>query len=118
MNSATGSEKGGQEGRLLENIAAMSDQVAGLKERCSTLCSLLDEGTHKIDAVLNIINNLKVKERAILSAGGDQAVVQQMSEEQIDSILDMLKSPAFHSLLRQLLVKWASPGGSPAAQQE
>jgi len=114
MNSVSGSGKRRQEGQLLENIAAISGQVSGLKEKCSTLGSLLEDGTRKIDAVLNIVSGLKAQERAILSAGGEQAAAQQMSKEQIDSILEILKSPAFHSLLRQLLMKWASTGDSTA----
>lgn len=99
--------------QILDNIVSLSANVSFFKDKCSYIRSLLDEGTYKIDAVLNIINGLKVKEQNIVASGGDQAVLQQMSAEQIDSLLEMLRTPAFQSLARQLLTKWVNPTPAP-----
>ena len=91
---------------LLENINVMSNEINNIKNTCSYFRTLLDEGTYKLDSALNIISNIKTKEAEIVNSGGDEVVLQQMSEEQIDNLLEMLKSPAFQKIARQLLVKW------------
>lgn len=100
---------------ILEGVSVMSNDIGKMKETCGKIRHLLDEGTYKIDAMLNILNNLKAKEESIVASGGDQAVVQQLNEEQVDSILEMLKTPAFQNLARQLLKKWAQAGPPPAS---
>jgi len=68
----------------------------------------MDEGTYKLDAVLNVINGLKTKEQDMKNSGQEGPIIQQMNEEQINSFLEMLKTPAFQSLARQMLTKWVS----------
>lgn len=94
----------------VQEIDLMSAEVNKLKERCTYYRTLLDEGAYKLDAVLKIIRNVRAKEVEIKNAGGDEAVLQQMDEEQIDHFLEMLKSPAFQNVARQLLVRFVSPG--------
>lgn len=91
---------------VLENINAMSAEVDKLKSRCEQFRGLLDEGTYKMDAALNVVNGLKTREQAILTSGEDSAAVQQINAEQIDSFLELLKSPAFQSIARQFLSKY------------
>lgn len=98
---------------VLDQINGMSADVSLLREKCVKFRNLLDEGTYKIDSLTKIVSNLKAAEVNNSAAGGDQAVLQQMNEEQINSFLEMLKTPAFQNLARQLLLKLASAG--PAA---
>ena len=67
---------------------------------------LLDEGTTKLDSVLKIIAGVKTKEQEIMAAGGEHAILQEINEEQINNLLEMLKTPAFQKLARQLLMRW------------
>jgi organic radical activating enzyme len=67
---------------------------------------MIDEGTYKLDAILNIVNNLKTREQNIIATGASPAVIQQLNAEQVDSLLEMLKSPAFQNIARQVLLKW------------
>lgn len=106
-------EKRTSDSKVLESITTMSGEVVRAREMCERLRKLLDEGAYKLDAVLNIIHGMKSREQNIVNAGGDLAVMQQMNEEQIDSLLEMLKSPAFQSLARQMLVKWAAGMENP-----
>lgn len=101
-------ENGQKDTRILESMNVMSDEVIRIKEKCEYFRKLLDEGTYKIDSVLNIVETLKNREQNIIQAGGDQAVLQQMNEEQINSFLEMLKTPAFQNIARQLLIKWGN----------
>jgi|GEM_PF-1189422 len=107
-SSTTNQTKVNSDINVLEQLTVMSADVNRLKEKCAGLRRLLDEGTYKIDSLLNVVNNLKTKEQNIAAAGGDQAVLQQMNEEQINGFLEMLKSPAFQNLARQMLIKWAN----------
>lgn len=91
---------------VLENIDHMSAEISNLKMRCEQFRSLLDEGTYKMNAALNVVNGLKTREQNILVSGEDPATVQQINEEQIDSFLELLKSPAFQSIARQFLAKY------------
>ena len=92
--------------QLLENMTTMSEQINQLRERCVGWRKLMDEGTYKLDAVLNVVNGLKTKEQEIKTSQKEEPVLKQMSEEQINSFLEMLKAPAFQSLARQMLTKW------------
>lgn len=91
--------------KLLNGINTLSNDVLSFKAKCENLRRLMDEGSYKLDAALNIINNLKVQEKNIISAAGDPVAVKQMSEEQIDGLLEMLKTPAFQSIAKQAMVK-------------
>lgn len=93
----------------VQEIELMSSEVNNLKEKCTYFRTLLDEGSYKLDSVLKIIDNIRAKEVEIQDAGGNEAVVQQMNQEQVDNFLEMLKSPAFQNVARQLLVKIISP---------
>lgn len=93
----------------VQEIDLMSSEVNNLKEKCTYFRTLLDEGSYKLDSVLKIIDNIRTKEVEIQNAGGDEAVVQQMNQEQIDDFLEMLKSPAFQKVARQLLARIISP---------
>ena len=99
--------------RVLDQLATVSTDVNRLKDKCIRVRQLLDEGTYKIDSLINIVNGLKTTEESVATAGGDQAVLQQMTEEQINSFLEMLKTPAFQNLARQLLIKLASVSPAP-----
>ncbi len=92
----------------LDQITMMTDQINQVKGKCENYRQLMDEGTYKLNAVLNIVDSLKVREQNIMTTGMDPSVIQQMNEEQIDSLLELLKSPAFQSLARQILIKWAA----------
>jgi len=98
-------------GRTLEvqELDLMSAEVNRLKERCTYFRTLLDEGAYKLDAVLKIIRNIREREIEIKNAGGDEAALQQMDQEQIEQFLEMLKSPAFQNVARQLLVRIVNP---------
>lgn len=98
---------------ILSNINSISSNLHVLREKCLSMRKLMDEGTYKLDSAVKIINNLKVQESNIMSAAGDPAAVKQLSEEQIDDLLEMLKTPAFQSLARQVLYKWVNPGATP-----
>lgn len=90
----------------LDQITMMTDQINQVKGKCENYRQLMDEGTYKLNAVLNIVDSLKVREQNIMTTGMNPSVIQQMNEEQIDSLLELLKSPAFQSLARQILIKW------------
>lgn len=93
---------------VMEDISSMSSDINKMKEKCENLRKLMDEGTYKLDALLNVINNLKKRESSMAASINDEAAMKQLSEEQVDSMLDMLKTPAFQSVARKLLVKWTS----------
>jgi seryl-tRNA synthetase len=93
----------------VEEIDLMSAEVNRLKEKCTYFRTLLDEGAYKLDSVIKIIDNVRAQEVEIRNAGADEAVLQHMDQEQIDQFLEMLKSPAFQNIARQLLVKLVSP---------
>lgn len=92
----------------LDQITILTDQISQVKGKCENYRQLMDEGTYKLNAVLNIIDGLKVREQNIMTTGMNPSVIQQMNEEQIDSLLELLKSPAFQSLARQILIKWVA----------
>ena len=91
---------------VLENLESMSNEIGHFKSTCSYFRTLLDEGSYKLDSALKVIDNIKIKEQEIMVSGGEPAVLQQLNEEQIDNLLEMLKSPAFQKLIRQLLLRW------------
>lgn len=93
----------------VEEIDLMSAEVNRLKEKCTYFRTLLDEGAYKLDSVIKIIDNVRAQEVEIRNVGADEAVLQHMDQEQIDQFLEMLKSPAFQNIARQLLVKLVSP---------
>ena len=92
--------------QVLENMSSMSDEINRLRERFVGWRKMMDEGTYKLDAALNVVNGLKMKEQEIKTSGKEGPILQQMNEEQINSFLEMLKTPAFQSLSRQMLTKW------------
>lgn len=94
------------ETRVLDSIETMSSQANKAKEELARLHSFLNDSSYKIDALLNVVNSLKTKEQNIAVSGGDPALVQQISEEQIDSFLEMLKTPTFQNLIKQFLHKY------------
>lgn len=96
---------------FLDNLESMSQEINNVRGMCGRLRTLLDEGTYKLDAVLKIINGVKTKEQEIIATGGDPTVLQQMNEEQIDNLLEMLKTPAFQRIARQLLTQWINTAG-------
>ena len=93
--------------QVCDEIAAMNEEMNRFKERCVGWRKMLDEGSYKLDAVVNIVNGLKTKEQEIKTSSKKGPVIQQISEEQINGFLEMLKTPAFQSLARQMLTKWA-----------
>lgn len=95
---------------ILENINTMSNEMENMKKTCEKLRKYLDEGAYKIDSVLNVINNVKNKEQNIMAAGVGTDEMKQMNEEQVDNLLEMLKTPAFQSVAKQLLTKWVNMG--------
>jgi len=99
-----------QEFSILEDLESLSKEIEFVHKGCNNLRGLLDEGTYKLDAILNIINSVKTKEQEIITSRGDPAVLQQMNEEQIDNLLEMLKTPSFQKLARQLLSQWINKG--------
>lgn len=101
-------ESGMRTSQVLDNIRTIKNDAMSIKEKCTSIRSFLDEGMYKIEAVQNIVNNMKTQESKISESGQDQAVIQQLTEEQIDSFLEMLKTPTFQNLIKQLLSKWAS----------
>ncbi|PKM86200.1 MAG: hypothetical protein CVU87_12890 [Firmicutes bacterium HGW-Firmicutes-12] len=108
MNNSTANKYNTAESKVLDSINVMSTKASEIRDKCNTFRSLLDEGSYKIDAILNVVDKLKTKEQTILEAGGDQAAIQQITEEQIDSFLEMLKTPTFQNLIKQMLHKWAT----------
>lgn len=97
---------------VLEEIVNISGEVNSMKSRCQKVRTLLDEGTYKLEAVLNIVNNMKSREESIMTASESQESVQQITEEQVESMLEMLKSPAFQSLAKQVITGWVNKGSS------
>lgn len=93
---------------VMEEIASISGQVNSMKTKCQKLRSLLDEGTYKLEAVLNIVDNMKNREHTIMTASDNQEAASQITEEQVDSMLEMLKSPAFQSLAKQVITGWVN----------
>jgi len=100
--------------RILEGINTLSSDILSFREKCQNLRQLLDEGTYKIDAALNIIDGLKTQEKNILNSAGDPVAIKQMSAEQVEGILEMLKSPAFQNIARQVMLKWLNQDNGPA----
>jgi len=96
---------------ILENLDSISNEIKHVHHTCSNLRKILDEGTYKLDSIIKIINNVKTKEEEIKTSGGDPAVLQQINEEQIDNLLEMLKTPAFQKIARQLLSQYVNTGG-------
>jgi len=86
----------------------MSDDINKIRERFISWRKMMDEGTYKLDAALNVVNGLKKREQDIKTSEKEGPVLQQMNEEQINSFLEMLKTPAFQNLARQMLSKWVS----------
>jgi organic radical activating enzyme len=101
---------GQQEFSILEDLESLSKEIEFVHNSCNYLRRLLDEGTYKLDSILNIVNSVKTKEQEILTSGGDPVVLQQMNQEQIDNLLEMLKTPSFQKLARQLLSQWINTG--------
>ncbi|MGI6144440.1 MAG: hypothetical protein GX092_07040 [Clostridia bacterium] len=99
-----------QEFSILEDLEMLSKEIQFVYNSCNHLRRLLDEGTYKLDSILNIVNSVKTKEQEILTSGGDPVVLQQMNEEQIDNLLEMLKTPSFQKLARKLLTQWVNTG--------
>ena len=99
-----------QEFSILEDLEMLSKEIQFVYNSCNHLRRLLDEGTYKLDSILNIVNSVKTKEQEILTSGGDPVVLQQMNEEQIDNLLEMLKTPSFQKLARKLLTQWVNAG--------
>jgi hypothetical protein len=91
---------------ILEDVNTMAYNIDNMKEMCGKIRRFLDEGTYKIDSLLNIISGVKAREHEIMAAGGDQTFLHQMNEQQIDSFLEMLKSPPFQKIARQMIVKF------------
>jgi precorrin-6B methylase 2 len=108
MKNASTNTFNTSESKVLDSINVMSTKASEVREKCNTFRSLLDEGSYKIDAILNIVDKLKTQEMDIVQAGGDATVKQQITEEQIDSFLEMLKTPTFQHLIKQMLHKWAT----------
>lgn len=94
------------ETRVLDSIDTMSRQANKAKEELARLHSFFNDSSYKIDAILNVVNSLKTKEQHIAVSGEDPALIQQISEEQLDSFLEMLKTPTFQSLIKQFLHKY------------
>jgi organic radical activating enzyme len=92
--------------KVMEEVSTLTNQLYQAKGFCSYLSNMIDEGTYKLDAILNIVNNLKTREQNIIATGASPAVIQQLNAEQVDSLLEMLKSPAFQNIARQVLLKW------------
>lgn len=92
--------------KVMEDIFSMTTEIKTMKEKCENLRKLMDEGTYKLDAMLNVINNLKIRESNIAVSMHDEAAMKELTEDQIDSMLEMLKTPAFQSVARKLLLKW------------
>ncbi len=92
--------------KVMAEVLALTSELSQVKDVSNYLSNLIDEGIYKLDALLNIVSSLKVREQNILSTGGSAAAIQQLNEEQIDSLLEMLKSPAFQNIARQVLLKW------------
>jgi len=93
---------------IVEDLESLSQEIEFVHNSCNYLRRLLDEGTYKLDSILNLINSVKTKEQEIMTSGGDPAIFQQMNEGQIDNILEMLKTPSFQKLARQLLKQWTN----------
>lgn len=97
-----------QQSKILAGINTLSGDVLGYREKCENIRRLLDEGSYKLEAALNVINGLKTQEKNIASAASDAAVIKQINAEQVDGILEMLKTPAFQSIARQVMLKWVN----------
>lgn len=93
---------------LLENLNGMSHEMLDIKQKCEKWRKYLDEGAYKLDAVLNIIDGMKNREQSFMAAGAGPEAMHHMNEEQVDNILEMMKSPAFQSVAKQILTKWAN----------
>ncbi len=89
-------------------LQTMGEDIGRLRENCGRVRKLMDEGTYKIDSILKVLGNLKTMEKNIAESGDGQVVLQQLSEEQIDSLLEMLKTPAFQNIARQALMRIVS----------
>ncbi len=94
------------ENMVLAAVNNLSTEVLNIREKCLSIRHLLDEATYKMEASLNVINGLKKQEENILKSAGNPVAVKQLTEEQIDGFLEMLKTPAFQNLVKQVLTKW------------
>ncbi len=96
------------ESRILAEINNLSMEISNLREKCLRIRQLMDEGTYKLNSTQNVLTKLKTKEQNIVNSAANQGTVRQMSEEQIDDMLEILKSPAFQNLAKQMMMKWFS----------
>ena len=90
----------------MEQIYVLAAQAVELRDKCMNIRKLLDEGTSKLDSSLVVVNNLKKQEENFISTAEEPQKVKLLSEEQIDGILDMIKTPAFQNIAKQMLLKW------------
>ena len=58
-----------QEFSILEDLEMLSKEIQFVYNSCNHLRRLLDEGTYKLDSILNIVNSVKTKEQEILTSG-------------------------------------------------
>lgn len=93
---------------IMEQLNGLNNNLYNIRNKCEELRYKLDSAYNKLDSVSNLIQGMRNKEQEIVTAGGEEAVVNKMNEEQIDSILEMMKTPAFHNIARQVLLNLAS----------
>lgn len=92
--------------KIMEEVTTLTSQLNQARDLCGYLSNIINEGTYKLDAVLNIVSNLKTREQNIIATGASPNVIKQLNAEQVDSLLEMLKSPAFQNIARQFLLKF------------
>ena len=92
---------------LVEGTGFMIDNLMIALNEIEEECKKEQYGYYEVsrpeNELVNIINNLKNQEKNIVSSVGDPVVIKQMSEEQIDGLLEMLKTPAFQSIAKQAM---------------
>lgn len=90
------------------DINKLSTEIKSLREKCLKMRELMDEGTHKLNSTVNVLEKLKSQEQNMVNSVDGPGEVRPMNEEQINSMLEMLKTPAFQNLARQMLLKWST----------
>lgn len=100
------------ESKMMAGIDSLNSEIVSLREKCLKVRHLMDEGTHKLNSSLNVLNKLKSQEQNIINSADNPVAVKQMSEEQIDGLLEMLKTPAFQNLLKQMMLKYLTQDSS------
>lgn len=92
--------------QLVSQLTVVENNVVKVRGHVDTARSLFDEVLYKIESfiqIMEIVSNNE--ERRINGKQAQLSSVQKESKDTVDEIIELLQTPAFQSVLRQVLVK-------------